>query len=164
MCSGIRSDVAFVAGVDVGAADRRGVAKIYQARDKHSWSKGIIHPMIAEFDVLHKISILFEAWSTPLTLRHIEAHQDACTPYQELSTPAKLNIRAYQLATRAVWLAKPGEMILMLPNALALVESLKGAITRKLPQTIRHDNGARALMRGMREKYEWTNQIINNID
>ena len=140
------------------------VEKIYQARDHPSWSKGIVHPLIAEYDVLHEIAILFEAWNTPLSFRHIAAHQDSCTPFHELSTPAKLNIRADQLATRAVQMDKPVGMIPMLPNAGALVESPRGTITRKLPQMIRHDTGARALMSSMKEKYGWTDQVADDID
>ena len=140
------------------------VEKIYQARDKPSWSKGIIHPLIAEYDVLHEIAILFEAWNTPLSFQHIAAHQDSSMPYHELSIPAKLNIRADQLATRAVQMDKPRGTTLMLPNAGARVESSRGTITRKLPQTIRYNNGARALMKRMREKYDWTDQVADDID
>ena len=61
-------------------------------------------------------------------------------------------------------MAKPGNTIPMLPNAGAMVESSKGVITRKLPQTLRHNNGARALMTSMRDKQEWTNQVVAKID
>ena len=138
--------------------------KIYRARNNPSWSQGIVHPLIAEYDVLHEIAILFEAWSTPMSFQHIAAHQDSRTPYHELSTHAKLNIRADQLATRAVQTDKPAGTLPMLPHAGALVESSRGTITRKLPQTIRHNNGARALMSSMKEKYGWTDQVVDDID
>ena len=99
-----------------------------------------------------------------MSFQHIAAHQDSRMPYHELSIPAKLNIRADQLATRAVQTDKQEGTTPMLPNAGALVESSRGTITRKLPQTIRHDNGTRALKRRMREKYDWTDQVAGDID
>ena len=121
-------------------------SKIYKATGKPSLLRGLVHPLIADFDVLHEIAVVFEAWTTPIGLHHIEAHQDTKKPEQELDVPARLNIRADQLATKAIAIPHDGNASKMLPNAGAVLLSDKGPITRKLLQTIRHDIGETALL------------------
>ena len=119
---------------------------------------------MAEYDVLHEIAITFEAWTTPISMHHIAAHQDTKKPTHELTVPARLNVRADELATKAIELATPDRTPPMFPNAGAMVLSNAGPITRKLPQTLRYDIGAEALLTRLREKYVWTPQTEQQID
>ena len=67
-------------------------AKIHKATSKSSLLRGLVHPLTADYDVLNEIAVTFEAWTTPISLLHIKAHQDTKKPEQELDVPARLNI------------------------------------------------------------------------
>ena len=139
-------------------------AKIHKAAGSTSILRGLVNPLTADYDVLHEIAVTFEAWTTPISMQHIEAHQDAKKPEHELTVPARLNIRADKLATKAIEQAQPDRTPSMFPHAGAMLVSAKGPITRKLPQTIRYDIGAEMLLERLRTKYEWTARTEGQID
>ena len=139
-------------------------AEIHEAARNTSLLRGLVHPLIADFHVLHKIAVAFEAWTTPISMHHIAAHQDTKNPEHELTVPARLNVCADRLATKAIVTAPSNRTPLMLPNAGAMLLSRNRPITRKLPQTLRYDIGAEALLVRLWTKYDWTAQIEQQID
>ena len=107
------------------------VTEIQKPTGKPSLLGSLVHSLTVDYNVLEEIAVTAKVWTAPISLQHIEAHQDTMNPNQELSVPAQLNICANHSATETIRLKQPTTTSTMFPNAGVVTSSKAETITRK---------------------------------
>ena len=101
----------------------------------------------------------------PIKLEWVKGHQDASTPFRNLSVPAKLNCMADHEAT----LYEPPEhyvqnSVTPLPNTPCQIVIQGNSVTSKIKRRVHDAATIPVLMNHLREKFHWDQTTVHSID
>ena len=141
------------------------IANEIQKASKNTFARGgVVNALMAEYDVIQRLATVLDDAPSQLRMIHIKAHQDNDKPAESLSVPARLNVMADKLATKALQEGLGTTIAGMLPGTEVLVHTAKGTITRRMAQTARYDKGAEEIRKHIQKKNEWTDNMMDSID
>ena len=125
---------------------------------------GVLNALMAEYDVIQRLATVLDDAPSHLQVIHIKAHQDDDKPVESLSVPARLNVMADKLATKAVQEGSSRTRVSMIPGTEVLVHTTTGTITRRMAQTARYDKGSGEIRKHIQQKHKWNDQLMDSID
>lgn len=144
--------------------DSKGVLK--QVRQLTQWTHIYPnHTLIPEYDVLQAIVTKLHQYHNAPKFQHVKSHQDAKQPYADLLIEAKLNVDADALAAQEDFTNKAqSTKVTMIPGSATMLHLSSGTVTSNLPRHIRTSALAPSLQNYMKEKQNWDENIIAEID
>lgn len=131
---------------------------------EHNGTDVIIDPMAPQWDVLIEIQAARKKYPG-IILEYVKGHQDRTKPVATLPLLAQLNIQADHMASKYHELHLPRvQHALMSPRARVHLVGTEGTITSRQEEVIRLAWGKPPLLKWMRERHNWSEQITEQIN
>ena len=118
----------------------------------------------AEWDIESVILDLHKQLNMRFAFKHVKSHQDD-NPQATLTLETRLNIEADRLATEYMTEDETHRpTVTLFPTAKAQLIIGGVSVTRKIPQALRFAAGSGPIRQYLRERNEWTEQTLEEID
>ena len=117
-----------------------------------------------EWDLESVITDTYKQLGIDFEFMHVKSHQDDDGPVADLTLEAQLNVQADTLATAALQEASTHRKVALFPTAKCQLILAGASITRRIPQAIRFQAGAKDIQEYLRERNKWTQDTLDEID